>query len=303
MKYIIIGIYILLNHFVSSETINTENCNELFGMTNSMNKQPLYSVKIYSCVVIPSLTRHSKQPMLNLSNQTGFNEHNNSNINPGSPGLILSNLSPSSSQTSPSPSSSQTSPSPSSSQTSPSPSSSQTSPSPNVLSHDPIIPSNKSPSPSNDLYTISSTLTMDSLTKITSPSPSSTPSDIDSPIPSDNTALIISITCGSILLLMVSVFIIFKYKNNKIVNDNITRLDLKNQAAKTMPHVYGKSPSSKTDDTILGAPRPSPPLEPPSNYKTKNLPALPNNLDIETGIMKGSKEEINDTERDVEGSC
>ena len=55
MRYLSLGLYILLNYFVSAKEINIANCNELWDMTNSINKQPLYQVKIYSCIIYQSV--------------------------------------------------------------------------------------------------------------------------------------------------------------------------------------------------------------------------------------------------------
>ena len=80
---------------------------------------------------------------------------------------------------------------------------------------------------------------------------------------------------------MVIIFVIFKYKKNKIGDKNINKDNLKNHATNTKPHVFSASQSSKTEDTLVSSPRshphshqPAPPKNPPQKRKNK-LPKLP----------------------------
>ena len=294
MRYLSLGLYILLNYFVSAKEINIANCNELWTMSNSMNNQPLYAMKIYSCIEYPTLdivTEH--QPtILNLSNQTIFNnsKHNSSLRHPMSPSpTSLAPISPSPMPPSPMdilpmtpspmtqlpivPSPSMAShTSPSSDSLSPSPNKQQTTPSPD---QETIVPTN-----------FEQELTNLKLNLTSSPSSSEIPLSNESEI-SDTIGLTIVIIIVSIILTMVVIFVIFKYKKNKIGDKNINKDNLKNHATNTKPHVFSASQSSKTEDTLVSSPRshpthshqPAPPKKPPQKRKNK-LPKLPTNSPV-----------------------
>ena len=53
MKSIVISFLYLFLYFYQSdsETLNDYNCLEIGDMTNNINNQPFYSMKIYSCMV------------------------------------------------------------------------------------------------------------------------------------------------------------------------------------------------------------------------------------------------------------
>jgi hypothetical protein len=61
MSRFIAILFSLLTYCSHSKEINIANCNELWDMTNSINKQPLYQVKIYSCIVSPVLNNNAYQ--------------------------------------------------------------------------------------------------------------------------------------------------------------------------------------------------------------------------------------------------
>ena len=286
MRYLSLGLYILLNYFVSAKEINIANCNELWTMSNSMNNQPLYAMKIYSCIEYPTLnivTEH--QPtILNLSNQTIFNnsKHNSSLRHSMSPSpMSPSPMSPSPMTPSPMtpspmpplhvvPSPSMAShPSPSSDSLSPSPNKQQSTPSPD---QETMVSANFDQELTNLKLNITS-----------APSSSEIPLSNEPEI-SDTVGLTIVIIIVSIILTIVIIFVIFKYKKNKIGDKNINKDNLKNHATNTKPHVFNASQSSKTEDTLVSSPRshnsthsrqPAPPKNPPHQKRKNKLPKLP----------------------------
>ena len=281
-----LSIFLLLNYFVMPEKINIANCDELWGMTNTMNSKPLYAMKIYSCIVHPTLdiVTENIPNILNLTNQTIFNnsKHNSSlQIIPSSSPVTPSPMSPSPMTPSPmTPSPSATLQSPGLNSPNPSPSSTPLSPSPNK----------PQTTPSSDQKTLVPTNFEEELTNLklnltSSPSPSEIPLSNESTA-SDTIGLTILIIIVSIILTMVIIFVIFKYKKNKIGDKNINNDNLKNHASNTKPHTFNTSPSSKTEDTLVSSPRtqhpshqPPPPKKLPSKRKNK-LPKLPTNAPI-----------------------
>jgi len=282
MRYL--SLYLLLNYFVMPEKINIANCNELWGMTNTMNSQPLYAMKIYSCIVHPTLDIVTEKipNILNLSNQTIFNNSNHNSslqIIPSASPMTPSPMSPSHmTPSSMTPSPSATLQSPDLNSLNPSPVSVPLSPSPNK----------QQTTPSSGQKTLEPTNFEEELTNLkltSSPSPSEIPL-INDPTTPNTVGLTIVIIIVSIILLIVVIFVIFKYKKNKIGDKNITNDNLNNHASNTKPHKFNTSPSSKTEDTLVSSPRthptshqPPPPKKPPSKRKNK-LPKLPTNAPI-----------------------
>lgn len=81
---------------------------------------------------------------------------------------------------------------------------------------------------------------------------------------------------------------IVKYRKNKIMDNKLPDISLKNKAVETKPYKLNISQmSSKTDDTLINSPHsshPHPPLPKiPASTKSQNLPNLPDVGDIETG--------------------
>ena len=70
-------LYTLLLHKSLSEKIDIANCNELWGMSNSMNKQTVYSMKIYSCIIEPTLEYNKKLSPINNTNYTTIPNNTN----------------------------------------------------------------------------------------------------------------------------------------------------------------------------------------------------------------------------------
>jgi len=50
IKYTVFTLLYLLS-ISQSENLNNYNCNEIWGVTNTLNKSPLYSMKFFSCII------------------------------------------------------------------------------------------------------------------------------------------------------------------------------------------------------------------------------------------------------------
>ena len=70
-------LYILLLYICIAEKVDIANCNELWGMSNSMNKQTVYSMKIYSCIVEPNFEFNKKLITTTTNNTTTYNTTTN----------------------------------------------------------------------------------------------------------------------------------------------------------------------------------------------------------------------------------
>ena len=138
-----IKIILLYLIFYNSKSENLINCREIGDMTNNINNEPFYSIKILSCLV-----PYSKK-MIEQSNQSMIDIHTNNTFN-FSKTQVLETDSPSPAPTAPAPTApSPTAPAP----TAPSPTTptapSQTAPSPTAPS--PTAPSPTAPSPDTSL--------------------------------------------------------------------------------------------------------------------------------------------------------
>ena len=186
------------------------------------------------------------------------------------------------------------SPSSSSSQSSlSSPSSSSSPSSPSSLLQDTPTPSSQSdlitfisPTPTNVDELIDMKENVDSDELHPSSQPSSSMQNKENT--DDDPGIIIAVVISSCILLLIIILMIVKYRKNKIMDNNLPNISLKNKAAETKPHKLNISQmSSKTDDTLINSPHsshPHPPL--PKNTastKSQNLPNLPDVEDIETG--------------------
>jgi len=286
-------IILLLLNLVYSTKVNIADCNELWGMTNSMNKKPLYSVKIFSCIVNPSFNDDQleniayKDTHHNITNYTDFNntiqevnntiqEVNNTKTNNTS---IVNRtvISEYDKIITPSPSSSYnlkgTTPSPSSSYnlkgTTPSSSISyklkDTTPS--------SYKSSPSPDKESDNNNLDSFEQLD-IIEVGYNSPSSSPNinklDVDNN--KSDIGLIIGIIISSCLFITITIFGVLKYKKNKLMSNVKPAKSLNSIASKTKPHTLNISQmSSKTDETASISPHP--PHEEP-HIEHINLPSM-----------------------------
>jgi len=288
---------ILLIQVAYATKVNIANCNELWGMTNTMNKQPLYSVKIFSCVVNPTFSNNQIE-IIDSNDTTVGNNTNISTITnplPNSTDIVsIPTPSPSSNDSldihTPSPSSSVSLdiniPSPSSSfylrASIPSPSSSSylrasiPSPSSNDGLRD-TSPSSKIDT-NNDNIDESDNINQIDLIElgINSPSSSSSMSN-KSAIDSDSldVGIIIAIIISSCVVVGISILGILKYKQNKLNNNVRPAKSLKSSIKIAKPHMLNTSHmSSKTDETSPRSPHPPLPNSEPIIEK-KPLPNLP----------------------------
>ena len=245
--------YTLLFHMFFAENVNIANCDELWGMTNSMNAQPLYSVKIYSCIVNPLIQNGVINTNLNsvntISNISTFNSTNTifNSTNISQPILL--------------------SPSP---VTGPSPVSA---PSP-VTTSSPVI----APSPVTAPSSVINIKNDDSINDImqveiidtsqfASNHSNQTTQSLLVEKTSNITGLIIGFLIFACIIIVIFIFIMKKHKKNRI-EDNLKKDTLKNHATPTNPHkphiLNASQVSSKTDDTLVNGPHP-----PPENKASK----------------------------------
>ena len=258
-------IILLLLNLVYSTKVNIADCDELWGMTNSMNKKPLYSVKIFSCIVNPSFNDDQleniayKDTYHNITNYTDFNntiqevnntsKSNNTKTNNNTSIVNRTVISKYDKIITPSPSSSYnlkgTTPSPSSSYNlkGTTPSSYKSSPSPDKES---------------DNNNLDSLEQLD-IIEVGYNSPSSS-SNIDKLYVDNNKSdigLIIGIIISSCLFITITIFGVLKYKKNKLMSNVKPTKSLKSIASKTKPHTLNTSQmSSKTDETASISPHP-----------------------------------------------
>ena len=251
-----------------SENINIANCNELWGMSNSMNQQPLYAVKIYSCIIMP----HEQHPTIDLKQivdaTNATNATNTTNI------TNYSNVINKTVKYSPSPMATpkqEFSPSPSGNIV---PSPTQT-----------VGLTDNTDNTENEMVS-----TIQDFDAIISPSSSllSNSSNLANHIDEEELsgltiAIIVSVSIIFALVLSIGVFV--KYRKIRVADEvKIITLENNKNVPHTKPHNLNSSQiSSKTDETSSTEPRPPLPEEDLS-LNMPNLPHLPTKTnDIETG--------------------
>ena len=257
MSRFIAILFSLLTYCSHSKEINIANCNELWDMTNSINKQPLYQVKIYSCIIPPALNNNVYQlpidnpqikylnTSLNSSNTTIkniSNSQNNSFVNK-TYGVSLSS---SETHVSPSPSSfrmEKNSPSPIHGvNNNPSPSSVDD----KEILDDEIFDSEIS---DNDIIKKNSLLENQ-----TNQENQTNDNSVKLPDTDHILNIVIGVLCGICVVIIILVFV-WKKRKNKITDKNTENITLESKAAKTKPpHIFNKTNSSKTDETVINIP-------------------------------------------------
>lgn len=271
----------LLLHKSFGEKVNIANCDELWGMTNSMNRQTMYSMKIYSCVVNPSIVYNIDQVSPNITDITSMiNTSNISNVGNIINETHITNITSmintsnlynvtlnntkqdykfimNSSDTS--------------------------TPSSSKVNIDSVYKTSPSPIKNKEIDNIN----QDEVSNIDYSSPSSSiKQDKSNKVDNDlDVGLIIGIVISSCFATMTTIFGIIWYKNKKKTNNISPVKSLKSRAPVAKPHVLNISQvSSKTDETVAGSPHPPLPENDP-DLKQKNLPNLPpsevNNTDEE----------------------
>ena len=268
-------LYILLLYICIAEKVDIANCNELWGMSNSMNKQTVYSMKIYSCIVEPNFEFNKKlittttnntttyntttnntttyntttnntnnTTTNNTNNTTTYNTNNTTTYNTNNTGIVT----PSSSYGS-------------------SPSSKTNKNIDNIdnINQEDIVELNyNSPSPSSYLNIKNNEL------------------DI---------GLIIGIVVSSCIITSLTIFGIIFYNKKKLINNEIQDESLKSRAQVTRPHILNTSSfSSKTDETA--------PISPHSPLSTnisvnKHLPDLPLSDDNNVNLNNSDNDNSN----------
>ena len=260
-------LYILLLYICIAEKVDIANCNELWGMSNSMNKQTVYSMKIYSCIVEPNFefnkklittttnntttyntttnnTTTNNTTTNNTNNTTTYNTNNTTTYNTNNTGIVT----PSSSYGS-------------------SPSSKTNKNIDNIdnINQEDIVELNyNSPSPSSYLNIKNNEL------------------DI---------GLIIGIVVSSCIITSLTIFGIIFYNKKKLINNEIQDESLKSRAQVTRPHILNTSSfSSKTDETA--------PISPHSPLSTnisvnKHLPDLPLSDDNNVNLNNSDNDNSN----------
>ena len=80
IKSISILMFLFFNIYSKSEKITNYECDELWDMTNEINNKPLYSMKIYSCIVPYTSKIREKNndiPIVNITNVNNTVDTNN----------------------------------------------------------------------------------------------------------------------------------------------------------------------------------------------------------------------------------
>jgi len=271
-------LYILFLPMIFSEQINIANCNELWEMSNTMNQQTLYAVKIFSCITTPdhqlenintiqqnttqqNITQQNiTQQNITQQNTTQQNTTQQNTTQQNTTHYNSSNVINKTSHYSPSPS----------------PSIENISPSPTAVidlmndddtedeiglqkevPNENISPSSKSKKQTNSISDELSGLTI---------------------------GLIVSSSIVVVAVFSICAFI--KWRKNRISDNNQDIITLKNNknVPNTKPHNLNTSQiSSKTDETSSTTPQPPLPEEDPL-LNTDGLPPLPNTIpDLESG--------------------
>jgi hypothetical protein len=274
-KLALMLINFLLLKLVYSTKVNIADCDELWGMTNSMNKKTLYSVKIFSCIVNPNFNDDKVE---NITNHTDFNntieEVNNDTRTSNNTIEEVNNDTRTSNNTS------------IVNRTVISEYDKIITPSSSIsynLENNTVSPYRSSPSPIKETDNNDN---LESLDKIAtdevdynSPSSSLNINKLNLDNSKTDIGLIIGIIISSSLLIIILCGIL-KYKKNKLTSNVKPTKSLKSLASKTKPHILNTShDSSKTDETVSRSPHPPIPNEEP-NIENINLPSMKIN-DIE----------------------
>ena len=263
-----------------SENINIANCNELWGMSNSMNQQPLYAVKIYSCIIMP----HEQHPTIDLKQIVdATNATNATNATKVTKVTKVTNASNITNYSNVINKTVKYSPSPMATpkqEFSPSPSG-NIAPSPTQT----VDLTDNTDNTENEMVS-----TIQDFDAIISPSSSllSNSSNLANHIGEEELsgltiAIIVSVSIIFALVLSIGVFV--KYRKIRVADEvKIITLENNKNVPHTKPHNLNSSQiSSKTDETSSTEPRPPLPEEDLSLNKP-NLPHLPTKTnDIETG--------------------
>ncbi|MDA7573692.1 hypothetical protein N8751_00235 [bacterium] len=298
-------IYALLLHKSFGEKVNIANCDELWGMTNSMNRQTMYSMKIYSCVVNPSIVYNIDQLLPNITDITSMvNTSNISNVSniinethiTNTTSMVntsnISNVSNIINETHITNITSMINTSNLYNVTLNNTnqnyefimnSSNTSTPSSSKVNIDSLYRDSPSPKKNNEIDNIN----QDEVSNVDYSSPSSSVKQDKSDIVNNelDVGLIIGIVVSSCFAAMTTIFAIIWYKNKKMTNNISPVKSLKSRTPVAKPHVLNTSQvSSKTDETVVGSPHPPLPENDP-DLKHKNLPNLPppevNNTDEE----------------------
>ena len=251
MSRFIAILFSLLTYCSHSKEINIANCNELWDMTNSINKQPLYQVKIYSCIIPPVLNNNVYQ--LPIDNP----ENNYLNASLNSSNTTIKNISNSQNNSFVN----------KTYDASPSPSETPSSFHLKKISPSPIHDVNNNPSPSSvvdeeilDDEILDDEISNDDIIKKNSLPKNQTNRENqtnDNPVtlPDDHILnIVIGVLCGICVVIIILVFV-WKKRKNKITDKNTQNITLKDRAVKAKPaHTFNKTNSSKTDETVINIP-------------------------------------------------
>jgi len=267
-------LYILLLYICIAEKVDIANCNELWGMSNSMNKQTVYSMKIYSCIVEPNFEFNKKLITTTTNNTTTYNTTTNNTTTYNTTTNNTNNTTTYNTTTNNTTTNNTTTyntnntgiVTPSSSYGS-SPSSKTNKNIDNIdnINQEDIVELNyNSPSPSSYLNIKNNEL------------------DI---------GLIIGIVVSSCIITSLTIFGIIFYNKKKLINNEIQDESLKSRAQVTRPHILNTSSfSSKTDETA--------PISPHSPLSTnisvnKHLPDLPLSDDNNVNLNNSDNDNSN----------
>ena len=259
--------YILLLHNSLAEKVDIANCNELWGMSNSLNKQAVYSMKIYSCIIEPNYEYNKKLTPIDIINYTNIPNNNISNYTniPNNTNSNYTNI-----------------PNNTNSNYITTPSSSQI----DIVYHRGSSPSSKT-NKNIDNVNQEDILVLD----YSSPSPSSQ-------LNINNTKIDIGLIIGIILSsCIIIIFGILFYRKRRSLNNIIPTESLKSRALIAKPSILNTSHiSSNTDETAHISPHPRLPTHISIN-ELKDLPKLPpfnNIVDLESGSKSDIQESTND---------
>ena len=260
--------FIFLLLFNSGKSIDINNCNRLWGMSNTVGDIDIYKIDIYMCINDPyDIYKHSHQNTFiqdnlvehkNISNKNNTNTQYNKTINNFTKFFNFTNFTyinnvtnytdnlindtnhTNNLSTSISPSSSSLihSPSPSSLIHSPSPSSLIHSPSPSSLIHSPspLLSPSLSPSPSSNIIkNETNNVTNDDLTEIELfKKEEKEEINKEEPVDGNNTPITVLIVLICVLIVMFSVFVIvYACKKYKQVEDEDTMNNYEDDTPRT----------------------------------------------------------------------
>ena len=272
-------LYILLLYICIAEKVDIANCNELWGMSNSMNKQTVYSMKIYSCIVEPNFEFNKKLITTTTNNTTTNNTtiYNTTIYNTTTNNTTIYNTTTNNTNNT------------TTNNTTTYNTTTYNTNNTGIVTPSSSYGSSPSSKTNKNIDNIDN-INQEDIVELNynSPSPSSYLNINNDEL---DIGLIIGIVVSSCIITSLTIFGIIFYNKKKLINNEIQDESLKSRAQVTRPHILNTSSfSSKTDETA--------PISPHSPLSTnisvnKQLPDLPLSDDNNVNLNNSDNDNSN----------